>query len=96
MIRKYKDIKVTKPQLAFIILTDILIFVMIAVILFELKMKKEHIISFFILSFVFKFMGVNQFIYYKNNKDKKYLIFALIYVVIGLIILISTILKLFR
>lgn len=74
----------TKGQLKFIIATDLLIFATIGVIIYEIYKKKTHFASYIMLGLVFICMGINQYIYYKNNGGKKYLFMMSIYGLIGI------------
>ena len=74
----------TKGQLKFLIATNLLIFATIGVIIYEIYKKKDHFASYIMLGIVFICMGINQYIYYKNNGGKRYLIMISIYGLIGI------------
>lgn len=85
--KKLNNTYITKSQLKFIIATDIFIFFTIAMIIFEMK-KNQFKFSYVMLGFIFILMSINQYIYYKNNKTKRFLIMTCIYSIIGLFVVI--------
>lgn len=87
------NFKIGKNQLIYIILVDIFIFITLGVVIYELKKLGKINISYIMLGIIFILMGINQYIYYKNNKTKKYLIMTIIYSIIGAVILIYSILR---
>lgn len=78
--------KTSKGQLAFIIFTNILIFATLGVIIYEMKNKDMYTYSYLLLGLVFTCMGINQYIYYRNNKIKKFLIMTFVYGIIGIVV----------
>lgn len=83
-MKEYKQKIATKGQLKLIIFTDILIFIAIGVIMYETYKKVNHYTSYLLLGTVFILMGINQYIYHKNNGGIKYLILLALYTIIGI------------
>ncbi|MFM1515505.1 hypothetical protein ABGF49_05985 [Helcococcus ovis] len=83
-MKEYKQKIATKGQLKLIIFTDLLIFIAIGVIIYESYKKINHFTSYLLLGSVFILMGVNQYIYYKNNGGIRYVILTSLYSLIGL------------
>ncbi|MFM1602275.1 hypothetical protein ABGF26_03965 [Helcococcus ovis] len=83
-MKEYKQKIATKGQLKLIIFTDLLIFIAIGVIIYESYKKINHFTSYILLGSVFVLMGVNQYIYYKNNGGIRYVILTSLYSLIGL------------
>lgn len=88
-----KNKMVTKSQLIFIILINLFIFATIGMIVYENKSMPSIKYSYIMLGIVFVLMGINQLIYYKNNKTKVNLVQAIIYMIIGLAIFVFGIMK---
>ena len=83
-MKEYKQKIATKGQLKLIIFTDLLIFLAIGVIIYETYKKVNHFVSYLLLGTVFILMGVNQYIYYKNNGGIGYIAMTAIYSIIGI------------
>lgn len=84
MKKNNQDKIATKGQLKFLIGMNLLIFATIGVIVYEIYKKLDHFASYIMLGLVFICMGINQYIYYKNNGGKKYLVMMSIYGLIGI------------
>ena len=77
-----------KKQIKFIRLTNIIIFITLGVIVYELYNKLPHFYSFLLLGVVFIMMGFNQFIHYKRLNKKKNIILFVLYLLLGIMLIV--------
>lgn len=76
-----------KKQIKFIRMTNIVIFIMMGVIIYESYKKIPHFYSYLLLGIVFIMMAFNQFIYYKRLNKKKNIIFLVLYLLLGIMVI---------
>lgn len=80
-------LRVTKNQFKLTIITSVLTFVTLGIIIFENAKKVKHTYSYLMLGIVFMLMGINQMIYYRNNKMARFLFFSFVYFIAGIAII---------
>lgn len=87
MMENNNDKKQLKNQIKYIMTTNLLIVVTIAITIYEMYNNLKHYYSYITMGLVFIMMSINQYIHYRRSKSMKNIILLVLYAIIGAVII---------